>query len=101
MITPELTKRLDDIIAQSRVVLFMKWEPESPACGFSARAVEILLENDIQFSSFDIYSDEEVRQGLKVYKSWPTYPQLYVDGKLMWGVDIMEEMNDAGELKSI
>lgn len=101
MLTPELTKRLDDIIAQSKVVLFMKWEPEAPACGFSARAVEILLENDIAFSSFDIYSDEEVRQGLKVYKNWPTYPQLYIDGKLMGGVDIMEEMNDTGELKNI
>lgn len=101
MLTPELQKRIDDIIGQSDVVLFMKGEPESPACGFSARAVEILLENDIAFSSFDIYSDEDVRQGLKVYKNWPTYPQLYIKGKLIGGVDIMEEMNDEGEFKNI
>ena len=79
MLTPELQKRLDDIIGQYRVMLFMKGTPEEPACGFSASAAGMLVESDIYFESFDIYSDEEVRQGLKLYKSWPTYPQLYID----------------------
>jgi glutaredoxin-related protein len=60
-------------------MLFMKGTPEMPECGFSAKAVELLIESDIYFESFDIYSDEEVRQGLKEYKSWPTYPQLYIN----------------------
>lgn len=101
MTQTELEKKLDALIGQSDVVLFMKWEPESPACGFSARAVEILVENNIAFSSFDIYSDEEIRQWLKAYKNWPTYPQLYIKGALIGGVDIMEEMEEAWEFKTL
>lgn len=100
-VTPELKQKLDTLIHQSDVVLFMKWEPEHPLCGFSARAVEILLDNDIAFSSVDILADEEVRQGLKEYKNWPTYPQLYIKWELIGGVDIMQEMEEEGEFKSI
>ena len=60
--------------------------------GFSKQMVEILNKHNIQFSSFDIFSDEEVRQGLKTYSNWPTYPQLYVSGKLIGGLDIIKEL---------
>lgn len=101
MITPELEKRLDSIINQYKVMLFMKWSPEMPMCWFSAQAVEILIDQGVYFESFDIYSDEEVRQGLKEYKSWPTYPQLYIHWELIWGIDIMKEMLEEWEFDEI
>jgi Grx4 family monothiol glutaredoxin len=101
MLTPELQKRIDDIISSYKVVLFMKWTPESPQCGFSANAVATLVESDIYFESFDIYSDEEIRQWLKEYKKWPTFPQLYIEGELIWGIDIMMEMFEAGEFTTL
>lgn len=101
MLTPELQKRIDDIISSYRVMLFMKGTPEAPACGFSANAVGILVESGIYFESFDIYSDEEIRQWIKEYKSWPTFPQLYIDGELIGGVDIMMEMYESWEFQQL
>ncbi len=77
-------------------MLFMKGSPDQPRCGFSRQTVEVLSENDIQFASFDILSDEEVRAGLKVYSDWPTYPQVYVHGTLVGGLDILKEMLATG-----
>ncbi|GLI70970.1 hypothetical protein VaNZ11_016072 [Volvox africanus] len=82
----------------SPVVLFMKGTPEAPRCGFSRRVVEALQAESLEFSSFDILRDEEVRQGLKEYSNWPTYPQLYVRGELVGGCDIVMEMRANGEL---
>jgi len=70
----------------------MKGNPEAIRCGFSRQIVEVLKTNTIAFDTFDILSDEEVRQGLKAYSDWPTYPQLYVDGKLVGGLDIVKEL---------
>lgn len=77
-------------------MLFMKGSPDQPRCGFSRQTVEVLSENDIQFASFDILSDEEVRAGLKVFSDWPTYPQVYVHGTLVGGLDILKEMLATG-----
>ena len=99
--TPELQKKLDDLINQYKVMLFMKGSPDMPMCGFSAQIVEILIDQGIYFESFDIYSDEEVRQGLKEHKDWPTYPQLYINWELIWGLDIIQEMLEAGELEDL
>lgn len=96
-----LQKYMDNIINSSKVVLFMKWSPEFPQCWFSARAVEILVDLDIEFSFFNILEDEEVRQGLKEYKNWPTYPQLYINSELIWWIDIMEEMLEWWEFSDI
>ena len=101
MLTPELTQKIKDIISQYRVMLFMKGTPESPQCWFSANAVALLVEVEIYFESFDIYSDEEIRQWLKEYSNWPTYPQLYIDGELIWGIDIMMEMFESWELEAL
>ncbi|KAG2425038.1 hypothetical protein HYH02_015089 [Chlamydomonas schloesseri] len=82
------------------VMLFMKGSPEAPRCGFSRKVVEALQAEGVEFGSFDILSDEAVRQGLKEYSNWPTYPQLYVRGELVGGCDIVMEMKAAGELGS-
>ena len=81
-------------------MLFMKGTPDEPRCGFSRQAVALLNEEKIQFDTFDILGDEEVRQGLKTFSNWPTYPQLYGDGKLIGGLDIMKELKEEGELAS-
>jgi Grx4 family monothiol glutaredoxin len=78
-------------------MLFMKGSPEQPRCGFSRQIVEILQGEKISFSTFDILTDEEVRAGLKTYSDWPTYPQLYANGSLVGGLDIVKEMVASGD----
>ncbi|KAL6055144.1 hypothetical protein STEG23_028150 [Scotinomys teguina] len=82
-------------------MLFMKGTPQEPRCDFSKQMVEILHKHNIQFSSFDIFSDEEVQQGLKTYSNWPTYLQLYVSGELIGGLDIIKELEASEELDTI
>lgn len=96
-----IQKRIESLINSAPVFLFMKGTPEDPQCGFSAKVVSILHQLGITFSSFDIFSDEEIRQGVKEYANWPTYPQLYVKGKLIGGCDIVTEMAESGELKGL
>src|SRR3989338_3160855 len=96
-----LQKKIEALINSSKVFLFMKGTPEGPQCGFSAKVVDILHQLGVTFSSFDIFSDEEIRQGVKEYAHWPTYPQLYVHGKLIGGCDIVMEMAESGELKEL
>lgn len=100
-VSPEerLNERLGRLIRSSKVMLFMKGNPSAPRCGFSRQAVELLQEESIPFGSFDILTDEDVRQGLKKYSDWPTYPQLYVNGSLLGGLDILKEMKEEGSLK--
>lgn len=97
----DLKKRIEDIIAQEKVVLFMKGTPQFPQCGFSARAVAILNELGAKFHTFNVFDDEEIREGIKQYGNWPTIPQLYIDKKLVGGSDIMMEMYESGEFKEI
>jgi len=97
--TQTLNERLVALINSHPVMLFMKGAPEAPQCGFSAKIVSILNQDGIKFGSFDIFSDEEVRQGLKTFSNWPTYPQLYAGGKLIGGLDIVKELHEQGELK--
>jgi monothiol glutaredoxin len=100
-VTDELRKRISDTIAKGRVMLFMKGNPAMPQCGFSAAVVSALKEAGVPFESFNILADQELREGLKEYSSWPTYPQLYVDGKLVGGADIVRDLHARGELKRI
>ena len=97
----ELKQRIEKLVASSKVFLFMKGTPQGPQCGFSARVVEVLQENGIEFKSFDVFEDEAVRQGIKEYANWPTIPQVYVDGKFVGGCDILVEMAASGELKKL
>lgn len=85
----ELFKRLGDLVKAAPVMLFMKGTPSSPQCGFSRQLVAILRENSVKYGFFNILADDEVRQGLKEYAEWPTYPQLWMDGELVGGLDIV------------
>lgn len=100
-LTPELTQRIEDTLKSNKVVLFMKGTRDYPMCGFSARTVAVLQEAGAPFTEVNILEDEEIRQGLKEYSEWPTYPQLYVDGKLVGGCDIVMEMYESGELGTL
>ncbi|KAF5359651.1 hypothetical protein D9756_002899 [Leucocoprinus leucothites] len=97
----ELEKRLWSLMNQRKVVLFMKGSPDTPRCGFSRKIVGILEEQKIDFAHFDILTDEDVRQGLKKLNDWPTFPQLIINGELVGGLDIVQEMVDTGELKEM
>lgn len=100
VVDPEqaLKQRLDALIRTDTVMLFLKGTPSAPRCGFSRQAIELLQEHKVPFGSFDILSDEEVRQGLKKHSNWPTYPQIYVHGELQGGLDILKEMAEEGSL---
>jgi len=91
-------EKIDQLVKGSKVLLFMKGVPQAPQCGFSAKVVEILSGLNIDFESFDILSDPEVRQGIKNYSNWPTIPQLYIGGEFVGGCDIVVEMAERGEL---
>ncbi|MBK8994857.1 MAG: Grx4 family monothiol glutaredoxin [Myxococcales bacterium] len=96
-----LRQKIQDTIGQSGVVLFMKGSKIFPQCGFSARVVQMLKELGADFRDVNILQDPELREGLKEYSSWPTFPQLYVDGKLVGGCDIVTDLFESGELKEL
>ncbi|KAF5662568.1 monothiol glutaredoxin-4 [Fusarium circinatum] len=86
-----LNSRLRDLVNTAPVMLFIKGVPKCPLCRFSRRVVRILNEHGIRYSSFDVLQDEAVRQGIKEYADWPTFPQLWVNGELVGGLDIVKE----------
>lgn len=93
-----LEERLKILVNKSRVMLFMKGDRTGPKCGFSRQAIDMMNKTGIEYETFDILTDEDVRQGLKDFSEYRTYPQLYVSGELVGGLDIMKEMESAGEL---
>ena len=97
----DVRTRIEELIKSHKVMLFMKGSKQFPACGFSNTVVQILKKEGASFETFNILADGEVRQGLKDYSSWPTFPQLYIDGKFVGGCDIVTEMHQAGELKAL
>jgi monothiol glutaredoxin len=95
----ELKIQIENLLGSTKVVLFMKGNAEMPQCGFSANSVAILKNLGVSFNTFNILNDPEIRQGLKEYSNWPTYPQLYVKGQLIGGNDVITEMYKNGELQ--
>ena len=91
--------RIESLLTENKIVLFMKGQPEAPQCGFSARAIAILAELGAEYASVNVLEDPEIREGIKEYGQWPTIPQLYVNKELIGGSDIMMEMFETGELK--
>jgi len=91
--------RLKALVNRSPIMVFMKGCPDGPRCGFSRTLVSILNDINAKYDTFDILSDEEVRQSLKTYSNWPTYPQIYVNGNLIGGLDIIKELKESGELE--
>lgn len=92
-------QKIEKILAENKVVLFMKGTPNFPLCGFSARATSILQDLGVDFFSVNVIEDQEIREGIKTYGNWPTIPQLYINKQLIGGSDIMMEMYQAGELQ--
>jgi monothiol glutaredoxin len=97
----DVTERIKTEIGAGPVVLFMKGTPDFPQCGFSAQTVAALRACGAEFKSFNIFEDPELRDALKRFSNWPTYPQLYVKGELVGGCDIALEMYRTGELKKL
>lgn len=94
-------KRIEQQLKENPVILYMKGTPNFPQCGFSGRAVEILNALGVSYAYVNILEDPELRQALKDYSNWPTYPQLYVNGQLIGGCDIMLELYRSGELQKL
>ena len=98
---PALRARIESLLQSNRVVLFMKGQPNMPQCGFSAKAVGALGALGVDYAHVNVLADQEIREGIKVYGDWPTIPQLYIDGELVGGSDIIEQMTNSGELASL
>jgi len=93
-----INEKLKELISSEPIMVFMKGVPDAPQCGFSRRMVELLHKHNVNFGSFNIFSDNVVRERLKEYSNWKTYPQLYIEGELVGGLDIALEMDASGEL---
>ena len=97
----DVRDRIEEVVKNNDVVLFMKGTPQFPQCGFSSRAIAILDHLGVKYESVDVLQDPEIRAGIKDYSDWPTVPQLYVNGEFVGGSDIMMEMFQAGELQTL
>ena len=99
MADPELTSKVQELIAANPVLLFMKGTPEAPRCGFSMRVVQVLDQVDVEYGAIDVLPVlQPLREVTAELSDWQTFPQLYVNGELLGGADIVEEMFDSGEL---
>lgn len=95
-------EEIEQLVKNNEVVLFMKGSPQFPQCGFSQRAVSVLRASGVEdFEYRDVLEDDELRQNIKEFSNWPTIPQLYIRGEFVGGSDIMMEMYQAGELKTL
>lgn len=100
----ETQQRIDTLVKDNPIVLFMKGNASFPMCGFSGRAIQILKACNVDtknIQTVNVLEDDEIRQGIKEYSNWPTIPQLYVKGEFIGGSDIMMEMYESGELQQL
>ncbi|MBB3229059.1 monothiol glutaredoxin [Luteibacter sp. Sphag1AF] len=95
----DVVERIKAIVTGHPIVLFMKGTPEYPMCGFSARAVQALQVAGASFHAINVLEEPQIRASLPQYSNWPTFPQLFIQGELMGGCDIIEDLHKAGELK--
>lgn len=100
-LAPEIKTKIDSIINQDKIVVFMKGNKLMPQCGFSNNVVQILNILGVPFHTFDVLSDYEVRQGIKEYSNWPTIPQVYINGEFIGGSDILIELYQNGQLQEM
>lgn len=99
--TPELNERITNLVNQHKIVVFMKGSKLMPQCGFSNNVVQILNTMGVPYETVDVLSDGEIRQGIKEYSSWPTIPQVYINGEFIGGSDILIELYQKGELQQM
>jgi monothiol glutaredoxin len=98
---PEAQEKIDNLIKQNKILVFMKGTKLMPQCGFSNNVVQILNSLGVPFETIDVLEDSEVRQGIKEYSNWPTIPQVYINGEFVGGSDIMIELYQKGELQQM
>jgi monothiol glutaredoxin len=99
--TPEVQARIKSLVDENRIFVFMKGNKLMPQCGFSNNVVQILNMLGVPYQTFDVLSDSEIREGIKEYSSWPTIPQVYINGEFIGGSDIMIELYQKGELQQM
>ncbi|PAX57229.1 Grx4 family monothiol glutaredoxin [Brunnivagina elsteri] len=99
--TPEIKERIDNLVTQNKIMVFMKGNKLMPQCGFSNNVVQILNTLGVPFETVDVLADSDIRQGIKEYSTWPTVPQVYVNGQFVGGSDILIEMYQSGELQQM
>ncbi|AKG21956.1 Grx4 family monothiol glutaredoxin [Calothrix sp. 336/3] len=99
--TPELQQKIDNLIQQNKIMVFMKGTKLMPQCGFSNNVVQILNTLGVPFETVNILDDGELRQGIKEYSNWPTIPQVYINGEFIGGSDILIELYQKGELQQM
>ena len=99
--TPELKDRIDQLVNNNKMLVFMKGAKLMPQCGFSNNVVQVLNSLGVSYETVDVLADEEIRQGIKEYSSWPTIPQVYINGEFIGGADIVYEMYQKGELQQM
>ncbi|MEY3222926.1 MAG: hypothetical protein RLZZ203_1782 [Cyanobacteriota bacterium] len=99
--TPELKERIDKLVEDNKIMVFMKGTKLMPQCGFSNNVVQILNTLGVPFETIDVLADQEIRQGIKEYSNWPTIPQVYINGQFVGGSDILIEMYNKGELQQV
>ena len=97
----EINEKIQNLIKENNVCLFMKGTPDSPQCGFSMTVSNVLKHLDVNFKGINVLEDGNLRDGIKKFSDWPTIPQLYVKGEFVGGCDIIKEMFEKGELKKL
>ena len=97
--TPELKQRIDSLVKENKIMVFMKGNKLMPQCGFSNNVVQIINTLGVPFETFDVLADQEIRQGIKEYSNWPTIPQVYINGQFVGGSDILIAMYNTNELQ--
>ena len=97
----EIKHRIEKLLKENKICLFMKGTPEAPQCGFSMAVSNVLKHLSVNFKAVNILEDEKLRQGIKDYSDWPTIPQLYINQEFIGGCDIVKEMFEKGELKKL
>tara|TARA_B100001996_G_scaffold72533_1_gene53260 strand:- start:42 stop:344 length:303 start_codon:yes stop_codon:yes gene_type:complete len=90
--------KIQKLIDDNQILLFMKGDPKFPQCGFSSLACQVLDASGAKYETYDVLQDPDVREGIKAYSNWPTIPQLYIKGEFVGGADIIKEMYESGEL---
>ena len=99
--TPELKAKIENLVQENKILVFMKGSKLMPQCGFSNNVVQILNTLGVPYETIDVLADYEIRQGIKEYSNWPTIPQIYINGEFVGGSDIAIELYQSGELQQI
>lgn len=97
----DVQQKIDQMVKNNKIILFMKGNKLMPMCGFSATVVDILRRMEVPFETVDVLDDMAIREGIKQYSNWPTIPQLYINGQFVGGCDITRELSASGELKQL